>query len=280
MQRPDSSHSAASDLAFGLLPAATTNPWAVGTATVVNGSIMAVVILLSMKAATSHFSPPKSGDHLDISELPIFAHAPARPANGGQGGGAHDLIAPTEGRNPQFATTPVAPPMIPVIVQPKLAEESTIAIRLPDDSSMPNIGVHSSPNVALNSNGPGGPHGTGTGQNRSFGPGNGDTGWGPGDGNSIYTPYQRGVVAPTLVYAPDAEFSDEARSHKYQGVCIVALIVDTHGNPQNVHVIRALGMGLDEKAMEAIHRYKFKPGTKDGKPVPVQIAVRLDFHLY
>ena len=48
------------------------------------------------------------------------------------------------------------------------------------------------------------------------------------------------------------------------------MIVDAQGNPQNVHVIRTLGMGLDEKAMEAVRKYKFKPAMKDGKtPVPV-----------
>jgi len=61
---------------------------------------------------------------------------------------------------------------------------------------------------------------------------------------------------------------------------MVALIVDTHSNPQNLRVIRTLGMGLDEKALEAIRRYRFKPGTKDGKPVPVLITVRVDFNLF
>jgi TonB family protein len=61
---------------------------------------------------------------------------------------------------------------------------------------------------------------------------------------------------------------------------MLSVIVDAHGNPQNVHVIRTLGMGLDEKALEAVRRYRFKPGTKDGKPVSVLISVAVDFRLF
>ncbi len=257
-----------------------TNPWAIGTATVVNGGIMALAILLGMSAAINHFPPTPTGAHVDISDLHIFAPLPARPSDGGSGGGANDLINPIEGGNPKFADAPITPPMAPLIQQPKLPADSAINIRLPDDSSLPNIGVENSTNVTLASNGPGTDGGMGTGKHGGIGPGNGNSGWGPGDANSIYVPGQDGVIAPTLIYAPDAEFSDEARRSKYQGVCLVSIIVDAHGNPQNAHVIRTLGMGLDEKALEAIRRYRFKPATKDGKPVPVVMNVRVDFRLF
>jgi TonB family protein len=256
-----------------------TNPWALGSATVINGGIVALAILLGMRAAINHYQPPPTGAHVNISDLHIFAPLTARPSNGGNGGGSHDLIDPTEGRNPPFAVTPIAPPMVPLIQQPKLPAESTISIHLPDDSAIPNIGVQNSTNVTLASNGPGGPNGIGTGRNGEYGPGNGNSGWGPGDGNSIYVP-GNGVIAPTLLVAPEAEFSDDARRNKYQGTCMLSVIVDAHGNPQNVHVIRTLGMGLDEKALEAVRRYRFKPGTKDGKPVPVLISVAVDFRLF
>jgi TonB family protein len=260
--------------------AARTNPWAIGTATVVNGGTMALAILLGMKAAINRFPATPTGAHVNISDLHIFAPLPAKPSNGGNGGGTHDLIDPTEGRNPPFASAPIAPPMVPLIQQPKLPAESAIDIRLPDDNAMPNIGVHNSTNVTLASNGPGIHGGMGTGKNGGDGPGNGNRGRGPDSGNTIYSPGQAGVVVPALIYAPEAEFSDEARRYKYQGVCMIAVIVDAHGNPQDAHVIRALGMGLDEKALEAIRRYRFKPGTKDGKPVPVMITVRVDFNLF
>lgn len=57
-------------------------------------------------------------------------------------------------------------------------------------------------------------------------------------------------------------------------------MVDEDGNPQNVRVIRPLGMGLDEKAIEAVRRYRFNPALKDGVPVPVEIKVEVNFRLY
>jgi len=61
----------------------------------------------------------------------------------------------------------------------------------------------------------------------------------------------------------------------------VGLIVDAQGNPQNVHILRALGMGLDDKAMDAVRKYKFKPAMRDGKtPVAVNLQIEVNFRLY
>ena len=87
------------------------------------------------------------------------------------------------------------------------------------------------------------------------------------------------VSAPVLIRAPEAEFSDQAITARYQGFCLIGLIVDTHGNPQNVHVVKPLGMGLDEKAMEAVREYRFKPAMKDETPVPVAVTVEVNFKL-
>jgi protein TonB len=61
---------------------------------------------------------------------------------------------------------------------------------------------------------------------------------------------------------------------------MVQIIVDAQGNVQSPRVVRPLGMGLDEKALEAVMKYKFKPGTKDGKPVAVYMTVAINFRLY
>jgi periplasmic protein TonB len=61
---------------------------------------------------------------------------------------------------------------------------------------------------------------------------------------------------------------------------VVSLVVDAHGMPRHVHTIRKLGMGLDEKAIEAVRQYKFKPSTLHGKPVAVQITIEVNFHIY
>lgn len=267
--------------------AARTNPWAVGTATVVNGGIMAIVLLLGVRAA---FDPiPKSDPHTDVklSDFDLFVFPKAQSAGGGGGGGgSNELIDPIRGRLPKFENTPLTPPQVPLLDQPKLAIDPSIAvqqqIKLPDNPSMPNIGVHDSPNVRLASNGPGAGLGIGTGLDGGLGPGKG-IGTGPGydrgawDG--IYTP-GGSVSSPIPIVTPEAEFSDEARRNKYQGVCVISLIVDSQGNPRNPRVTRSLGMGLDEKALEAVLNYRFKPAMKGGKPVPVMITVVVNFRLY
>jgi TonB family protein len=90
----------------------------------------------------------------------------------------------------------------------------------------------------------------------------------------------RNMSPPRVTYSPPAEFSEEARAAKYQGTCILKLIVGADGNPRNIRVINPIGMGLDEKAVEAVRTWKFQPALKDGKPVAVEIAVEVDFHLF
>ena len=89
------------------------------------------------------------------------------------------------------------------------------------------------------------------------------------------------ISAPVIKHRVMAQFTDEARRAKYQGICLISLIVDAQGNPQNVRVARALGMGLDQKALEAVRQYKFKPAMKDGKtPVPSMVTIEVDFRLF
>jgi TonB family protein len=88
------------------------------------------------------------------------------------------------------------------------------------------------------------------------------------------------VTAPTLVFAPDPEFTEKARRAKYQGVCVISTVVDAQGNPTRVQVVRQLGMGLDKKAVEAVKQYRFKPAMRLGKPVPVEVKIEVNFRLY
>jgi TonB family protein len=155
-------------------------------------------------------------------------------------------------------------------------------ITLPDNPTMPNIGVKNSANVTLASNGQGGGGGMGSGYGGGLGSGTGN-GYGPGTGGNTGGGVYRvgsGVSAPVPIFTPEAEFSDEARRAKYQGVCLISLIVDAQGNPQNPRVVRPLGMGLDEKALEAVRKYKFKPAMKGNSPVPVMMSIEVNFRLY
>ena len=88
-----------------------------------------------------------------------------------------------------------------------------------------------------------------------------------------------GVSAPKPIYNPDPEYSKEARKAKLQGVCILSVIISPEGDPRDIRVARSLGMGLDEKAIEAVKRWKFQPSMLNGKPVAVAINVEILFRL-
>jgi TonB family protein len=79
------------------------------------------------------------------------------------------------------------------------------------------------------------------------------------------------VQAPVVVGKPKPEYSQEARLAKLEGSVLLTLIVAKDGEVREVHVERPLGLGLDEKAIENVHGWKFDPGTKDGSPVEVQV---------
>jgi len=88
-----------------------------------------------------------------------------------------------------------------------------------------------------------------------------------------------GVAAPRVIHMTGAEFSEEARRKKVQGVVVLSMIVTADGTATDIKVVRPLGSGLDEKAIEAVKQWTFAPGTKDGTPVAVRLAVEIDFHL-
>jgi TonB family protein len=261
------------------------NPWAIGISTTINLMILiAVLFFLGKKIIDTVNKPPLSATTIDVGD---FNAAKAAQKNGGGGGGGdRSIIDASKGKLPKIEKDPVVPPMVQTFDKPKIAMPAAIDvqkdIKLPDNPDLPDVGMKSGVNVVL-SNGTGSGGGMGSGSGGGLGSGSG-IGYGPGSGwNTGGGLAQVGgrVSAPVPLFQPEAEFSDEARRAKYQGVCLVGLIVDAQGNPQNVHIVRALGMGLDEKAMEAVRKYKFKPAMRDGKtPVPVYVNVEVNFRLY
>ena len=83
-----------------------------------------------------------------------------------------------------------------------------------------------------------------------------------------------------MIYSPNPDFSEEARKAKYQGTVVLSLIVGPDGRTHDIQVHRSLGMGLDDKAIEAIQRWKFEPSRKDGIAVAVLVNVEVSFRLY
>jgi TonB family protein len=88
------------------------------------------------------------------------------------------------------------------------------------------------------------------------------------------------ATQPAPIHSPNPLYSKEARKAKIEGTVVLGAIVDVDGRPHNIHVIRYLGHGLDEQAIETLKQWTFEPGTTDGAPVPVLISVEMAFHLH
>lgn len=260
------------------------NPWAIGISTSVNGLILLLVLIFGVRKVIEVTRPQLQAMNIDVGEWK--APKDVNKAGGGGGGGDRSLIEASKGKLPKIEKDPVVPPQVQTFDKPKIPIPAAINvqtnIQLPDNPLLPNIGMKTSANVVL-SNGTGNGGGMGTGSGGGLGSGQGN-GYGPGYGGNVGGGVYRvggGISAPVPLNTVEAEFSDEARRAKYQGVCLIEMIVDVHGNPVSPHVVRPLGMGLDEKALEAVRQYRFKPAMKDGKtPVPVEITVEVNFRLY
>ena len=220
----------------------------------------------------------------DLNEVPL---PPAKTqVGGGGGGGDRDKLQTPKGKLPKLAMEQITPPAMVVRNEhPKLTAEPTVVVppQIHIASNMPNIGdpmSHLPSGPPSNGTGSGG--GIGSGSGGGVGSGEGP-GVGPGRGGGIGGGVFRvggGVSAPRAISTPDPEYSEEARKAKYQGTCVLWLIVGPDGHPRDIKIARSLGLGLDEKAIEAVKQWKFEPAMKDGHAVAVQINVEVSFRLY
>jgi protein TonB len=238
------------------------------------GAHAALVLAIFGIAAHHIMATSVHEQFLATTSVPPIVAPKAASINGG--GGQHDLAPVSAGHLPKFADKQIVPPTAPPVDPPKLAVEPTVVMQ-PDlkmaNNTMPNIGA---PTSTFSGNSLG--NGSGTG----IGSGNG-AGVGPGSGYSMGGgPVHIGgsVKPPSVIYQVEPEFSEEARKAKFSGNVQVYLWVDEQGNPSHIRVIRGVGMGLDEKAVEAVRQYKFKPATQNGKPVKVDMYIDVNFNIY
>lgn len=219
-----------------------------------------------------------------LAQLQIKPKAKAGDSGGGGGGGTNSPLPPSKGKLPRFKMEQLAPPQAVILNEtPKLAVEPSVVV--PPDVTMPKVDIAAFGDplgkIGLPSNGPGSGGGIGTGRGGGVGSGSG-SGVGPGSGGGIGGGAFRvggGVSAPALLRKVEPEYSEEARKAKYQGTVQLAVEVWPDGRAHNIRVIRSLGLGLDEKAIEAVQQWQFAPGKKDGAPVKVQATIEVNFRL-
>jgi protein TonB len=160
----------------------------------------------------------------------------------------------------------------PVNREPRLIIDSGFQGETPRD--LPEVAALGDPLGFLRGGGPGG------GRN-GLGSDQGEGGLGPNSGRGVDATAvtARYTVPPVLVYKTEPEYSDEARKVKWQGTVIVLIEIDERGEVRRARVAEGAGMGLDERAVEAVRRWRFKPALRDGKPVPAPARVEVSFHL-
>jgi TonB family protein len=228
-----------------------------------------LIALLFLAAAHSIRTPLQPAAPVHVTPLTLYR--PRKVVEAHSGGSNQTALPARHGSPPPSARRTFIPPTSSP--HPHLALPITIAFDIPIDNSSSNIGDPLSrlPNGGLGANGANGigNHGCcqGIGESQSGTPGIGSVHRGGG------------VTPPQLLYKVEPEFSEEARKAKHQGMVLLSIEVDASGNVRNVRVLQSLGLGLDEKAMEAVSRWRFRPGLFDGKPVATEATVQVNFQL-
>jgi protein TonB len=221
----------------------------------------------------------------DIIPKRLLLPASARPAGGGGGGGKRQPTPASLGVLPRGADKQLAPPdpeppknpdpwliVEPTIVAPQLAELRPLTLVNIGD---PN-GVPGPP-----SSGPGTGGGIGDGDGRGVGEGGGPGGI-KGEGGGCCEGTYRvggGVTAPTVLHRVEPEYSEEARKARYQGTVVLEAVVRKDGKVDVVQLVRSLGFGLDQNAIQALKAWRFRPAMKNGQPVDVTLNIEVNFTL-
>lgn len=239
-----------------------------------------VLVLVLTKAVAPPATVYRS---VAIADRDISAYVPIFRNDGGGGGGGRELLPASRGELPKRATRQFVPPTTHILNEaPRLAMEA--AILGPPDITMPvpagiglPDGIIGPPSDGRGRGGGIGDDGEGGGVGNRRGPGAGDGE--NGVGVTGMTP-SRGSITPASILAkPEPEYSEDARKAKLQGTVILRIVIDTRGQAQNIVIAHSLGLGLDEKAVEAVRRWRFRPASQNGRPVPQPAIVEVNFRL-
>ena len=250
-------------------PGASWNFKALATSFLFQGAAVAFLALLG----TSQAVRTKVTQMTLLAPAPIVKQPKLLKSNAGAGGGQHSPLPPLKGPLPKPAPRVFTPPLV-TIEHPNLVLIASLTAP-PDAWAAPNSAFGNPLGVFDGGAGAGnhGVAGLGDGGNST-----GIRGSGPGGDASAYS-VGRGISAPSVLSKVEPEYSEEARKAKYSGAVMLTIVVNTDGRADNIKVIKSLGMGLDEKAIEAVQHWRFRPGTKDGVPARVRAQIEVNFRL-
>ena len=211
----------------------------------------------------------------------VFA-GPVGDGSGRSGGGdrSTEAAALARTRGADLRAVPVASPRTlatPDTISPERDAVPALPVRPMDAGELPQVGaLDGIPGPPTDARGPGdGGVGTRAGRDRGVGDGPGDAiGDGPyGVGN--------GVTGPDLIHRTPPQYSPEAMRAKLQGVAVLSGVVGVDGLLHDIRVVRSLdaAFGLDQEAIKCVKQWRFRPGTRQGKPVAVYVTIEVAFNL-
>jgi protein TonB len=247
-----------------------------------HAALIGAVVLVAMHAPGLQQRPILPGDKIrptiSVSGALLNILRGHNP-NGGNGSGTgHDLLPPTQGNLPPRSSIQLLKPTLPQNQNPELPVPPTIL-----DASAPrvlspidNIGLPWMPDRNNSS---------GRGKGNTIGDGPDDSiGSSPGDQAGVggpRGPYQPGMTLPQCAYCPDPQYTDEAREAKLQGRVTLQVLVGADGRASQIRVVQGIGLGLDERAIQAIRIWKFIPARDAAhRIVPSWVTVEAVFRLF
>jgi protein TonB len=250
--------------------------------------VLFVVLLIYVgKKIVTTFVPTKQVAEI-IFDSPYEKMVPpdAKKAGGGGGGGLRDPLPANKGKLPKLATEQLVPPTPkPPVEDPKLpAEPSVMVLAQLPKLNLPNYGDPLAQNGPLSAGrgsgggiGEGEGHGVGSGKGPGVGPGEGG-----GSGGGPFSPGRGGVSMPACVENCSLKppYSEEGYKLKIQGTVLVQFVVRSDGSTDSFKVLRGLGYGLDEAAIETVRKWRFRPALKDTRAVDCYAQVEVNFRLF
>jgi protein TonB len=198
----------------------------------------------------------------------------AKPNQGG-GGGSRSPLPALKAQLPKPAPKQFVPPLV-TIEHPALVMDASL-VAPPDAWAAPTGAIGNPLGQIGGGGGFGSGGGIGNGKGNGIGNGNG-SGAGGGNGGGVYS-VGNGTTPPSVLSKVDPEYSEEARKAKYSGSVMLSIVVNTDGKAEDIKVVKSLGMGLDEKAIEAVQKWRFLPGKNKGVPVKVRAQIEVNFRL-